>query len=85
MFVSDGSGGYKRFDEEEITPAYKLLPEDKTVYLITDKLKYTVYRPVYHQDKQTDEVLCTYRDSRLVRPGLIGMKYSFWSKKIGTK
>ena len=38
MFVSDGSGGYKRLDEEEITPAYKLLPEDKTIYFITDKL-----------------------------------------------
>ena len=56
MFVSDGNDGYIRLDELDDLHVCKLLPEDKTVYFIEDRLSFNRCWPVYHQDKEVGQV-----------------------------
>ena len=52
MFVADGNDGYHKLDELETKTVFELLPEDKTVYFIEDKLSVNRAWSVYHQDKE---------------------------------
>ena len=62
MFVSDGNDGYTRLNELDTVPVCKLLPENKTVNFITEKLMFSRCRSVYHQEKEIGYVYCANND-----------------------
>ena len=56
LFVTCGNNVYKKLDETEDFPVWKLFLKDKRVYFIEDKLSFNACWSVYYGDEEIGEV-----------------------------